>query len=342
MRMSMLLALSLLLPGVILAGSVSAQKKKPEPKKPPVSRPTKGTTELAGDNGKFNTAYSIGKSGAVNITMTGAEFTVSRVSIGEVTFAPKANEKILLLKYTLQNPNPTETQYDWSTLRFTGVSQDNVNREYVGAVGKQLTNEAVSIGLKPAQKIDLFTVVVVPAKGTVPKLIVEHTNGGPILRYDLNGLIKGLIAPFADPADKTGVTALTQVPAIPNTYLPLGNFDAKFVSGAFESGPLGDATADEGKRFFIATVTFKNLAPITLGYDSSVVVGKLETADGEIVDLSGMLKTKLNEAAIGELATKAEYTVRYYFTLPVAAKVKTFRLTEGESHTLAVDVSAIK
>jgi len=342
MKLSASATFSLLLTGLLLAGSVSAQTKKPPQKKPPVSSGAKGTTQLAGDNGKFNVDYTIGKTGAVNIVLTAAEYTVSRLNIGENPYIPKAGEKLLLLKYSIQNPNPVETQYDWSTLKFTAVGEDNGNHEFVGAVAKQGTSDVVSIGLKPGQKILLTTGILVPAKGVIPKLLVEHVNGGRILRYDLTGQIKGLLAPFADPADKSGGTSRAEVPAAANIFLPLGRLDAKFLSGEFAAGPLGDAVAEDGKRFFVATLTLKNLATTPTTYDTSVPIGKLETADGETLEMAGLLKTKLNETASGDLAPNAEYTVRYYFLLSKDAKVKTFRLAENESHTLAVDVSTVK
>ncbi len=41
------------------------------------------------------------------------------------------------------------------------------------------TGELFNTDLKPAQKVELRTVIVVPAAGTVPKLIVEHHPAAP-------------------------------------------------------------------------------------------------------------------------------------------------------------------
>lgn len=345
MRLVTLLAFSLLLAPAGASKSAHAQKKKPAQAKPPVSRGTRGTTQLAGDNGKMNVAYTIGATTPVNITLTGAEFTVSRVNMGEYTYFPGADEKLLVLKYTIQNPNSAETQYDWSTLKFTAVSQDNVNREYVQNIAKQGNNESVNLALKPAQKLDVFAVIVVPAKGTVPKLMVEHHTGGPVLRYDLKGQIKPLAAPFADPEDKSGITARAEVPAALNTFLPLGRFDARYEAATYAGSPLGEIEAEEGKRFFVATIRFKNAASASSNYDASVISAVLETSDDEKIEAGDMLKAKSYERATGELAANAEYTVRYYFQIPGDVTAKTLRLVENgdkTTHALVFDVSAAK
>ena len=44
----------------------------------------KGTTQMAGDNGKLGVTYTIGASGPLNITLDSAEFSVWPVIVGDL------------------------------------------------------------------------------------------------------------------------------------------------------------------------------------------------------------------------------------------------------------------
>jgi hypothetical protein len=153
------------------------------------------------------------------------------VNIDTSVYAPSAEEKLLVLRYTIHNPNKTERRYYWSTVGFTAVDAMNQNREFVQNAGSRETGEALNVNLKPAQKVEAYTVIKVPAKGVVPKLIVKPESGG-VIRYDLRGVAKPLTAPFADPADKTGATALKEIPGQNGQYYPLQNSTSKCLKPA--------------------------------------------------------------------------------------------------------------
>ena len=92
-----------------------AQTAKPKPKTAPPAAPQTGgpivlgTRQLPGDFGKLGTTYTIGKESPLNLTLTGAEYTTDHW-IYESAFAgvlhsqPKADEKFLLMRLTVQNP----------------------------------------------------------------------------------------------------------------------------------------------------------------------------------------------------------------------------------------------
>ena len=209
---------------------------------------------MAGDNGQIGVTYTIGETGPLNFTLNSAEFSATRAIMGEETIAPTADQKLLILKGTVHNPNKDLTGFDWGTLRLTAVDPNDVNHEYEGRVSKPGTNEPIFVELKPAQKMDVFYVIRVPIKGVIPKLIVQHHNGGKVLRYDLRKVVKGLPAPFADSADASGATGLAEIKGEAAKFYPLANFDAKLVGTAYHDGTLGEYEPEEGKRFFVATV----------------------------------------------------------------------------------------
>ncbi|HEX8834287.1 MAG TPA: DUF4352 domain-containing protein, partial [Abditibacteriaceae bacterium] len=241
----------------------------------------------------------------------------------------------------IHNPNKEIRNYNWSTLLFTVVDAASENHEYVQAVGRG-TSEGLDIELKPAQKIEAFTVVVVPAKGVMPKLIVTP-NTGSVLRYDLRGVVKPLAAPFADAADAAGSTARSEVVAEAGKFFPAQAFDINLGETSYTDGPLGDHEKEEGKRFFVAKVTIRNATTTPQSYNWSTLAPVLTASDDEKADWNQVFfKTARNEDATGELKPGEEYTGRIFFQLPADVTAKTLTLTEGESRTYSFDVSGTK
>lgn len=312
------------------------------PAKAPEKQPIKGAVQKAGDDGQIGVTYTIGDNGPINFTLNSAEFRASRVIMGEATIAPKADEKLLVLNATIHNPNKDLTALDWGTLRFTAIDPNDVNHEYEPRVSKPGTNEPLSVELKPAQKIDVFYVIRVPIKSVIPKLMVEHYNGGKVLRYDLRKGVKGLAAPFADPADASGTAGLPEIKAEAGTFYPLEGFDIKLVSTAYHEGKLGEHEPDEDKRYLIATVTIKNSNAIEASYDHGTFTAALIAEDDEKSDAQDFLKPVRNEGANGDLKPGQEYTGRFFFMLPKDVKAKTLTVAENESRTYSFDVSNTK
>jgi hypothetical protein len=327
----------------------SARPKTTKPAAKPaakLAKPTsdiKGMVPLAGLEGKVGTTYTLGQDTQFNFTLDSAEFSVQRLSIDESSYAPKADEKLLVLNFTVHNPNKEIANYNWSTLRFTVVDASNQNREDIQAVGQSQTRQSLAMELKPAQKVSGYTAIVVPAKGVVPKLIVTPSSGGGVLRYDLRQAVKGLPAPFTSADDATGATVATEVKATTGQAWPLGTFDAELVSTAYTNGPLGEYEAEEGKRFFVATVKLRNGSTSNALYNWSTVEPTLVASDGEKAEWNQVfLKTTRNEGADGELKPGEEYTGRYFFQLPSDVSAKSFSIKEGESRTYTFDVSNTK
>ena len=83
----------------------------------------------------------------------------------------------------------------------------------------EATHSEVSLLLKPGQKIDVYTRIVLAADVSLPKLIVDDANN-KVWRYDLKGQVTPLAAPFADPAVKDGSAALDEVPGKAGVFYP--------------------------------------------------------------------------------------------------------------------------
>jgi hypothetical protein len=326
----------------------AAPKAKAKPKaKPAVTKPANkplGMVPMSGVDGKIGQTYTIDKDSPLNFTLNSAEYTLQRVTFGDSTEFPKEGEKLLLLRFTVHNPQKFDRQFYWGTIHFTAVDAMNQNREWSQAVGAKQTGEKLNMALKPAQKVDAYTVIKVPAKGVVPKLIVKPNNTGGVIRYDLRNGVKPLPAPFADTKDSSGATALEEVPGQIDTYYPLANLDVKLLSTAY-ADTLGDEfTKKENEKFFVATVMLRNGTNADTSYYWGTFQPVLVDADGEKVYWPQvLLKGGRNEKASGTLKPGEEYKARFYFALPKDVDAKTLKLTDNnESHTFAFDVSDTK
>lgn len=327
----------------LAAAAPKTAPKKAPPKKPAPAapKPVKGMNQMEGEDAKIGTTYTMGKEPALNFTLNSAEFTVERVNIGDNTHAPGKDEKLLVLNYSVHNPNKEEFRYDWGTVRFTVVDAKNVNHEDVQQVGDSLTRQSLQIDLKPAQKANAYTVIKVPATGVIPKLIATYdSNTKGVLRYDLRGQVKALAAPFADTKDTSGASALTEISAQIGTFYPAMTYDLKLVKVEYADGPLGDTEAEEGKRFLVAHVTFKNASTQEVSYDFGSFTPELVDSEGETVDWGQwMLKTTRNETARGTLKPGAEYTARILFAINKDMTGKTLKLAEAESRVYSFDLT---
>lgn len=329
--------LSLLSGAMLLPSTVYAQSggKKPVTKPPTAGKSSGpvvlGTTQLPGEFGKMGVTYTMGKSYPLNVTLKSADYSIAPISIGNRTVVPKAEEKLLLLHYTVQNPTPREISYVWSDLLFTAVDSKDINHEYIQTVYREGDREGQAIRLKPGQKIDVATVIIVPAAGVVPKLIIERQKGEPVVRYDLRGKVTPLPALAADTADTSGATALKIIPARPGIFYPLGVFNTRLDEVAYVDGPLLRREPGEGKRWLTAIFTIKNTTNRTERYVWSDFLPELRDADGEKSEYNqSILKASRDEAASDDVAAGEEARIRFYFALPEKVEGKTLRLAEGK------------
>ena len=313
---------------------------------------------MAGGDGVFGETYTVtdtNQFGPVNFTLLSAEYSVGRFNLtNDTTYAPKAGEKLLILRYRLKNPNTADLYYSSRSL-FQTVTSDDQTREDSGQSRREGQKEIIAAEIKPGQGFDdLVTYAVIPAKGALPKLILRMGRAGTsekVIRYLLGqgkNRVKPIPVPYADPADPSGATARTEVPAkIGATYIA-GDLDVRLDSAAYTDGPLGELTAEEGKRFLVATVTVTNK---TWGkvYFSTGFTTTLVTSDDDQVTDSTQWKAKRDEPWEGrQLEPEETATVRLIFSIPKNATGKTLKLSEninnsGDlSHALLYDISGIK
>jgi len=332
-----------------------AAKAKPKPKAPvkkpaAVKAPPKtphvvlGTTQLSGENAQLGTVYTLGKSSPMNITLRSAEYTVEAVRIGDQTYAPSAEEKLLVLHLTYHNPQKGEQFVRWDSFGFTIVDPKDQNHDGLKDLGTEKDSASYSMSMKPAQKTDVFGVMVVPAAGEMPKLIIKSSDE-LVLRYDLHGKVKGLPALYADPADKTGATALAKITATAGTYYPIGMFSFKLNKVEYSSETkMGDNDLDEGQKFLVVSFSLKNTSASQQFFRWDSLTNKLIDVDGvEVARCStDVFQASKNNSFSNNIQPGQEMNFRYIYKVPNDTDLKTLAIAEGDGRTFEFDISGTK
>lgn len=307
----------------------------------PVKLAEFGTPQLPGENGKLGQVYKLRTGSPVLFRLNSAEYTVAQVPFAKASVIPEGNQKLLVLHFSVQNPQNVEALFRFDTLKFTAVDQMNVNHE-ARMVGDEQTKADLNMRLKPAQRIEGYTCITVPAAGVVPKLMVMSplANDGPVLRYDLRDQVTPLPAPIADPADPTGATALETVPAQLNMPFSLKNFDATVEKVESVTGALDAGAPPAGGSYFVVTMLCKNKTGIDAVLRFDTFASTLTDADGQQLKKGrDLLAATANSSFNQRVAPGAEARVRFYFTVPKDVKPKTLAIKEATSRTYAYDVS---
>ena len=99
--------------------SASAQKPKPKPQPKSPTLGAIGTSQMPGSICKFNTAYTLGKKGEaqINVSITGAEYVVTRVRTDTLFRFPPLNKKQLVVRFTLTDGRPFEADKDFTVTK---------------------------------------------------------------------------------------------------------------------------------------------------------------------------------------------------------------------------------
>ncbi len=328
--MKYLATLSALCLGVAALNAAQAPKQKSNQ-----NPPTKGTTQMAGQNAKLNTAYTLGKTDPINITLTAVRYIVSREIIGQGVLAPSKDEKLLVIDFVAHNPNPKTISFSGAMVKFTGVDQESVNRVNNGTFTRAKTGEVFYAELKPAQKVELRTVIVVPANGTVPKLILEHRSGGDVLRYDIKSSLLPIPIIFADPKDETGMTVADTWNCPADTYFPMPQIDIKYVPGTVvqHGKRFGPNTVGDGKTFSSAKFMLKGQSPSPafLRFDAEFI-----DENGEKYPVTKLAQVSTEDHVSRRLELGEEYAVRFVAVTPDNVKLKTLKVIDtsmGKSRT---------
>lgn len=302
---------------IVLMTGYSSAATKPAKKQAPATthHETVGTEQLKGEYGLMEHTYTLGKTRPWNICLKSAEYSAEAIRCGDQTVCPKRDQKLLVLHLTVHNPQKDLALMRFDTIRFTAVDANDKNWESVKIINSEATKEKIDQRFKPAQKMDIYTAIIVPAAGEIPKLMLTGSDN-TVIRYDLRGKVKALPMPFADPSDKSGASALADVPAEMGVSYPLAPVAVSVDSISYADGPVDGKNAPTGGRFLIATLTVKYIATFngTLRFDSFQVKGV--DSDGLDIKWGGNLLAASSDRHIDvRVEPGQEIKCRAYFPL---------------------------
>ncbi|MGY2897153.1 hypothetical protein [Deinococcus sp. UYEF24] len=301
-----------------------------------------GSEPLAGGAGQPGQPYSLAsnRGGQLNFTLDGAAFVATRVIIGTQTYFPKADEKLLLLHYSVQNAGKTESRFVWSSVKFTVVDDQNANHQNVESVGREGSSESVDVSLKPTQKIDIYTVIALPAGNSAPKLIVQGDQN-TVIRYDLHGVVKALVVPYADAQNPLNVNS--SVAAKAGNYFQVGALDLRLDTVALSDVAVGGSAPSSGHRFLIATFSARGGTPGQQRLSYSTVLPTLRLASGDKVNWNqSLLKVGSDDSLDVNLNPGEETKARLYFEVPSTDAPKVLSIVQDTLRPIDFDVSGAK
>jgi hypothetical protein len=330
--------LPLLLLTLVGLTAVPALSAKPNPK----NKATKGTTQASGQNAKVGTTYTLGKVMPINITLDKVEYTIEPILFGDAAIWPGTKEKLLVIHYTLHNPMPRDWGLSWNSVGFEAVDANDKNWRYVQDTAIEGTHAKGYFSLKRAQKTHLYTAIIVPGEGEIPKLIVSSIDK-LVLRYDLRGQVKPLPKEIASPADPSGATAPETIPAQLGVYYPLRGLHVKIDSVAYATTSIKGRTPPKGGRYLIISATAKNLLSRPFSFVWSSVTPKVEDMDGGELKWTGdPLFASRDESAKASIEQNKEFRFRHIFEVPAGAQAKTYTFYQSGGHFYALDISQVQ
>jgi hypothetical protein len=285
-------------------------------------------------NGIYGKPYRPGVSQPIRFTLQRATYMATRLVAGGRIFAPTAEQKLLLLHFSVHNAASYPVQIYQGIVRFRAVDGDGNTYKPIDVWG--ISNGAgAALGLNhtlnPGKSAHLYTAIFLPAAGAIEHLtILPEFDEPPAIRYDLRGNIKGLAAPYVDPDDDTNSTALATMPATVGATYSLGWLDVKVLGISYTSTPLGIyEEVWEDMRILVVRLWIKNAS---LGahqiFREKFRLSLLTEGDYPIAWQGGVTRTNSTEEANFDLKKGGDAQVLLYAMVPADRLPHTLTLCE--------------
>ncbi len=305
-----------------------------------------GTTQQSGGEGVLGQTYTLckGLDTAINYSITKLEYSIGNYLYdgGEKDDLLDSSKKALLIYATVQNPTKGEIYVSGTKIRFSGVDSKNQNVEAESYWYEQGTMRSVSINLRPAQKISIYTRIIMDRDVSLPKMIVDDCNGA-VWRYDLRGKVAPIPAPFADPNVTDGSTALLFFPAQYGVYYP-GRTNFKLERVEYSTAPWFDgSTAPEGGRWMVVYFTVKNTLKSPIGIYGGLSNLSFLDQDGISSRISDWSYFANRDTSLSvELQPNQELLLRALIEVEKGIQPKKLRLAWHNSRSAEIDISNLQ
>lgn len=303
-----------------------------------------GTNQLAGGDAKLGQTITLypGTDQAMNFTLGSADYTVGHwFDTDKNDYLPKVGEKLLILHATVQNPQKVEHFWRGDGFDITGVDSKNTEVKPEWNWFDEKTHSPVSMTFKPAQKLDVVFLIKLDTKVSLPKLIVKTSND-KVWRYDLRGQIKGLAAPYADPAVKDGSAALDSIAAKVGLYYT-SYFDLRLDKVEYATQPMLDKEAPAEGRLMLVYVTYKNPLPTPQMLQGWTIKPKVfDQDDLDVGESSNAFLVGRDQEIDSQIAPSKEISLRYVLPVTKGTEPKRVELAFNDGRTFSFDISTIK
>lgn len=302
------------------AGSVIASSPQPAEEPPSPAETSDSSALTPTDDCQIGQKYRVGNENPINLTVNRIEYTVGRLKTGSGYSHPGADEKFMILHYTLQNPqkediNVGRVSIDW---RATDVNEINKDQEYVCV---EETGRILDQILNAGQSINCYTYFTMPADG--PAVILtgaSHGDRKSIARYRLDNKVEPLPESYRNTKDPSGATPLSSVSAELGTVMQVGDYDMKVEKVETITEPILDWEQHKDTIYMLTTIECKSFAEQAFGVPVNNIV--LEDADGQIYDQIG----KLSVSSMREIDPKPDpgttIKFRLAYRVPKGIRIK--------------------
>lgn len=283
-----------------------------------------GTKQLPGEFGKIGTTYTIGKERPINFTLLSAEYRADRFvggnSVGLIeSWVPMKDQKLLVIKYTVQNPTSVDSRLWYNSLSIFAVSPDSANAKIVNQPWIAGQNSYKEVQLKPAQKVTLTAAMIVSGQGETPKLIIQRNDDVPnaaVIRYDL----RGKVAKIADPAfSDDGITTKETVEGKMGTYYPWLGSDFQVVGVEDVATKIPDIDTPADYKQVAIKLKFRGVTPVIGRVWHGEFYVRVTTSDGETVVARyhrRLMRQIRNETFDSDVPVGEEQALRFIVDIP--------------------------
>lgn len=339
------IALLVLTPSIGIAQK-SKTKSTPPPKQQPKKQPqneTKGQGQLVGGYVKFGETYSL--SDGLNFQIIRAKYSMEPFACYSREYG-HADQKLIILDISIKNAANYDNDHfpPISFLDAAGTKYDGV---MVGLVSNGI-KEYYRV-LKPGQGLGqpglndpLRIACLVPLESKITKIIVNEprlNKNEEVFRYLMAGTDKeadpaNVIAPLpaniADASDPSGAKGMAAGKAKIGDTFTSYIFSYRVNGIKTTSDPLYEGAApDEGKKFAIISITYKNIGfeKLSTFYSVDTEGNQLKDTDGERGTFWGILKGN-TDAQVGdsyEMEPGDERTIRLVFQIDQKATPKSLK-----------------
>ena len=285
--------------------------------------------EMPGQWGELGKNYiTAGRSHKLLFRVTSLEYRVAPVVIGNSTYAPKADEKLLVVHFVLQNAEDTAYTVSWNALTMNAIDANEVTCKAGTSMGAEADGKSVGVELKPAQKIEVYRVIRVGAAGPAKKLIVFRDQP-PVVRYDLLEKCKPTPLPkeLADPADATGTTPAQPLIAKIGQKMPLGEVETT-VDGWQQGQPTADGKAPKaGNQWVYVTATITNVSAKDQRLTHALVRPMLLSGEDQFKSRYALFAVDSDQVMTPPvLAPGASRTIRWALEVPATLNQPTLQI----------------